>query len=125
MCDIVTRARRTVGTPFRLHGRDVQGLDCIGLVAIAWGVPDVPTGYAMRGGTLARVDDRLHAAGGVRKEKGEAGDVVAAMPGPAQIHLMILTADGFIHADAGLRRVVEVPGAVPWPILATWRKGAN
>ena len=30
---------------------------------------------------------------------------------------------GIIHADAMLRRVVERPGPVPWPVLGRWRQG--
>ena len=36
--------------------------------------------------------------------------------------LAIATDAGIIHADAALRRVVERPGAPPWPIVARWRK---
>ena len=53
--------------------------------------------------------------------RGEAGDVALASSGPGQLHLMILTPGGFVHADAMLRRVVERPGAVPWPLLGWWR----
>jgi hypothetical protein len=34
---------------------------------------------------------------------------------------VILTPGGFVHADAGLRRVVERLGAVPWPVVGCWR----
>ncbi len=51
----------------------------------------------------------------------EAGDVLVVRPGPMQLHVVILTDIGFLHADASLRRVVEVPGQVPWPVLSAWR----
>jgi hypothetical protein len=39
-----------------------------------------------------------------------------------QLHLGVRTADGFVHAHAGLRRVVETPGAPQWPVLGVYRK---
>ena len=53
----------------------------------------------------------------------EAGDVLLMAAGPGQIHLGIRTAGGFVHADAGLRRVVERPGMPPWPLTGVWRMG--
>ena len=50
------------------------------------------------------------------------GDVLLALAGPGQLHLAIWTGDGVIHADAMLRRVVERPGAPPWPVVSVWRK---
>ena len=78
---VVAAARALVGVPFRLHGRDRDGLDCVGLAALA----------------LVR-------------------------PGPLQLHLMIGTGAGFVHAHAGLGRVVETPGLSPWPVLGWWRE---
>lgn len=43
--------------------------------------------------------------------------------GPGQLHLGIRTVGGFVHADAGLRRVVERPGMPPWPLIGVWRMG--
>ena len=34
---VVAAARALVGVPFRLHGRDRDGLDCVGLAALALG----------------------------------------------------------------------------------------
>lgn len=38
-----------------------------------------------------------------------------------QLHLMIGTRDGIVHAHAGLGRVVLTPGPSPWPLLGAWR----
>ena len=51
----------------------------------------------------------------------EPGDVLLVRSGPMQLHAVILTDLGYIHADASLRRVVEVPGRLPWPALSAWR----
>lgn len=102
---------------FRLHGRDLRGLDCVGLAAWAWEVA-VPTGYALRASPTERIARELAAFGFVL---GEApGAVVIVAPGAGQLHLGISTGDGLIHADAIARCVVERAGPLPWPIMASW-----
>ncbi|WP_375402047.1 DUF2163 domain-containing protein [uncultured Sphingomonas sp.] len=114
-----------VGARFRLHGRGAgTGLDCVGLAALAMAAGGrrgpVPTGYALRGGDAGvvrrLVGDGLAAADGER-----AGDLLLFAAGPGQVHLAVRTERGLVHADAGLGRVVERPGAFPWPLLAAWR----
>jgi hypothetical protein len=34
---------------------------------------------------------------------------------------MVHADNGWVHAHAGLRRVVHMPGPSPWPIIALWR----
>jgi hypothetical protein len=123
-------AQDLVGVPWRLHGRDPQhGLDCIGLLAAALGHagPPVllPTGYPLR---LARLDGWLPdpaslgftpAAGPVRP-----GDVLLIQPGPAQFHLAIAAPQppgGWLHAHAGVRRVVHTPDLPPGSRCGHWR----
>ncbi|WP_326525304.1 peptidoglycan endopeptidase [Sphingomonas sp.] len=114
------RALDAVGTRFRLHGRDGDGLDCVGLAGRAWGVA-VPTGYALRGGEVATIA-RVARAAGLRAGAGDRiGDLIVLATGPGQLHLAIRTARGVVHADAALRRVVERPGMPPWPELGRWR----
>jgi hypothetical protein len=48
-------------------------------------------------------------------------DMMLVRPGALHRHLLILVPGGFVHAHAGLRRVVETPGAPPWPVLRIWR----
>ena len=122
MNEAAARARTAVGARFRLHGRDpASGLDCVGLAALALRV-DAPTGYALRGGdepaVAAMLDGLL-----VRVDAALPGDLLLMRAGPGQLHLAIGTDGGFVHADAGLRRVVERPGAPPWPVLGRWRRG--
>lgn len=129
---IVAAAHRLVGVPFRLHGRNsATGLDCIGLaVAVLEGAGHkgldggiVPVAYSVRGGTVERFAAAMHAAGLRRVQKAHPGDLVLAQAGVAQFHLMIFSGDGHIHADAGLGRVVEMPGPSPWPVIAHFRWG--
>ncbi len=119
----VIRARSFLGTPFRLHGRDCQsGVDCVGFVALLYGRSvGVPVDYAMRNSEGARWLIVLDACAGRRTDGAVGvGDILLMQAGPAQYHLGVWTGDGLIHADAGLRRVVETPGQVQWPIIAVW-----
>lgn len=123
-------AREAVGARFRLHGRDpVGGFDCVGLAAFALAGGGfegmVPSGYRLRGGDRERVVALIADLGLKAVVEGRAGDLALALSGPGQMHLAILTESGFVHADAVLRRVVERPGAVPWPMIGCWRFGGK
>lgn len=119
---IVARARKLVGVRFRPQGRSREiGLDCIGLVAAALRVEAPPADYALRGGSAAQLDAGLRAAGLRPVAAARAGDVLVLAAGAGQLHLAIFTGEGLIHADAGLRRIVERPGPAPWPVLGSWR----
>ena len=119
---IVARARALIGTRVRPQGRSVaDGLDCVGLVALAIGARDAPCDYALRGGSLPRLAEELAAAGLAPVASMAAGDVLVLAPGRGQLHLGIFTGAGLVHGDAGLRRVVERPLPLPWPLLGIWR----
>jgi cell wall-associated NlpC family hydrolase len=124
MNDVVLRARSLIGCRFRPQGRDPEiGLDCIGLVVAAFAIPahSIPRDYALRGGSFDRLKSVLgRFFRGVTRTA--SGDVLVFKSGPEQLHLGILTERGFIHADARLRRVVETPGAAPWPVLSAHRR---
>lgn len=83
----------------------------------------MPDGYAMRGGDPRAVSERLDASGLVRAGEAAPGDLLLCASGAGQLHLAIVSETGVIHADAMLRRVVERPGAVPWPVIGVWRMG--
>ncbi len=118
---VVERARALVGTRFRAQGRGADGVDCVGLVAAALVRGDVRADYALRGGDLDALAAELAAAGLCRVPAAAPGDVMVLRAGPGQLHLGVWTGAGLVHADAGLRRVVERPGAPPWPVLSIWR----
>jgi len=121
-------AEALVGAPFRLHGRDpATGLDCIGLFAAAMeqaGRPvSVPTGYALR---VSNPECWIPDPGscGLREARGRhaPGDVVMLQPGPAQLHLAIADRHGgWVHAHAGLRKVVRDTELPAGAILYRWR----
>lgn len=118
----VQRARALLGIPFRLHGRSLaSGLDCVGLVALATGrLDDAPVGYSLRTTRPDRWFALLDTLG-PQVDAAEPGAVLLFRPGPAQLHLGIGTGISLIHADAGLRRVVETPAPFAWPLLGAWR----
>ena len=120
---IVARARKLIEVPFRLHGRDAEtGLDCVGLVALAYArTVGIPTGYALRGGSAESFITMI-AALSLTRRRGppRPGDVLLMQAGPAQFHIGLWTGESLIHADATLRRVVEMPGPLPWPVIGAW-----
>jgi hypothetical protein len=128
--EIAARARNLVGLRFRPQGRDpLLGLDCVGVAAAAAGVPAerLPADYDLRGQHLARIEHELCDLGcrPVPREQAEAGDVIVCEVAAAQFHLLLSTGGGFVHADAGLRMVVERPLPFPWPVVGVWRPGGE
>ena len=121
--DIIVRARALIGTRFRLHGRDpATGLDCVGLVSIGYRVTaSVPTGYPLRGGDAASYAALIDGFAQRRTGTPQAADALLISMGPQQYHLGIWTGTSLIHAHAGLRRVVETPGAITDPFFAIWQ----
>ncbi len=122
--EIVAAARGCVGARFRLHGRSIAGgLDCVGVVARAYRLVAPPAGYALRGGDPDRIVAAIVAQGFRGTPVAHPGALLLLAAGPFQHHLAVTTERGFVHADAGLRRVVETPGAPRWPVIGRWRKG--
>lgn len=124
--DVIRRARALIGVRFRPQGRSAEaGLDCIGVVAVAFGLTGIRSDYRLRASDAEELN-RGFAEGGfmpIAATDAGAGDVLVVQAGFRQLHVVILTPDGYLHGDAGLRRVVEVPGAVAWPVVAAWRAG--
>lgn len=122
--EIVASARRCVGTRFRPQGRDPDtGLDCVGVAAVALGATLPPASYAQRSREIRSYAVLADELGLQEVFLGEArpGDLVIYAPGPGQLHTVIITPGGYVHADARLRKVVETPGTPPWPVVAAWR----
>jgi hypothetical protein len=121
-----------VGTRFRLHGRDpATGLDCVGLLAASLAAigrgAALPTRYALRNSDIASALAFAPAAG-LADTSGtiRPGDVVLALSGPLQHHVLIAGPDRtFVHAHAGLRRVVVTPGPLAWPVVRHWRLASD
>lgn len=127
--ELAHAAEGFVGASFRLHGRDPErGLDCVGLALAALeaiGLRVRVPAYRLRmrdiGGLVATASDAglVEASGPVRP-----GDVLLVRLGPAQHHLAIAASGGgFVHAHAGLGRVVLTPAPLPWAEERRWRLG--
>jgi cell wall-associated NlpC family hydrolase len=125
---LAREAEALVGSPFRLHGRDpATGLDCLGLLSAAMaraGRPiTLPTGYPLRIIQLgAWMPDP--ASCGLRPARGRfaPGDVVLLQPGSVQFHLAIADPNlGWVHAHAGLRKVVRDAALPSGVIIHHWR----
>lgn len=117
------KASALIGTRFRAQGRGPGGLDCLGL---AIEVFDIPADAARRDYRL-RGDHRAEILSGLdrhfRKVRAaRIGDLLLFEAAPDQLHFAVLSKDGFIHADAALKRVVETPGAAPWPLAGAFRR---
>jgi cell wall-associated NlpC family hydrolase len=122
--DIAKAARLCVGVRFRPQGRDPShGLDCVGLAGVAFARSALPQDYALRGGDDVAITAKISAVGlgRIGVDDAREGDLLLLETGARQFHLAVLTDRGFVHADAGLRRVVETPGRPRWPVLAAWR----
>jgi cell wall-associated NlpC family hydrolase len=123
---VVAAARGCVGTRFRAQGRmPGLGLDCVGVVlvaAAAAGVTGViPPAYSLGGDHEAGAVRLLAASGCTEVVVPLPGDILVLAPAARRRHLAVMTPAGFVHADAGLGRVVEAPLAAGWAIVGAWR----
>lgn len=126
--ECVRRAQGLVGTRFRPQGRSAErGLDCIGLVVVAFDLPErlIRRDYGLRGGSAAELHRALRTWFEPVAADDACGDVWVVRPRLGQLHLLMLVRDGFVHGDAGLGRIVAVPGRPPGPALSRWRRKAE
>jgi lipoprotein Spr len=118
----VAAARALIGAPFRLQGRDADGVDCIGLIAVVHGLQvEAPRSYALRGTPSDQAMEGLDRHFIRRLAVApQVADILLLQPGLDQLHLGLWTGTGLVHAHAGLRRVVETPGLPAFPLLGIW-----
>ncbi|MGB3738519.1 MAG: peptidoglycan endopeptidase [Pontixanthobacter sp.] len=126
---VAEAARALVGAPFKLYGRSHDtGIDCVGvalhaLAAVGLPIPKLPP-YRLRNRDPATLIERVAPNGLLRDAPGPvvAGDIVVVRPGPGQAHCMVAVPyAAFVHAHAGLGRVVLMPAPGPWPIATIFR----
>ncbi|HWU03539.1 MAG TPA: peptidoglycan endopeptidase [Novosphingobium sp.] len=126
--DKVARAAlEVVGVRFRLRGRDpATGLDCVGVVAAALAGNGcrlaLPIDYAMRAQDTGRAAPFADALGCVAAHgDAQPGDILLLHVGPGQHHFAVAVDGGFVHAHAGLRRVVLAPAMPAGAVIGHWR----
>ena len=123
------RARALAGTRFRAQGRDAAtGLDCAGLIIATFGLRanDYRHDYRLRGEHRAElVAAMARDFWRVPRTQSRAGDVLMLGVARDLLHLAVKTSAGFVHADAGLGKVVETPGSPKWKVLAAYRRRAR
>ncbi|RYD83943.1 MAG: hypothetical protein EOP61_40760 [Sphingomonadales bacterium] len=129
---LAAAAQALVGSRFRLHGRDpATGLDCVGVLAAALGAigreAPLPVAYHLRSRAIPNLAGVAQQCGLVPVESAaETGDVLLARVGKCQFHLVIAAHGGnFIHAHAGLKRVVIGPLGDDWRVTCHWRLSAE
>ena len=123
--DYAARAQALVGRRFRAQGRGEDGLDCVGVVLATFDLAAdlARQNYPLRGNHLPELRHALSCHfRRVSKAELRAGDVMLLCAGPDQFHLAVRTDQGFVHAHAAIRRVVETPGEPQWPLLGVYRK---
>lgn len=126
--DLAAAAASLEGVPFRLNGRDRHyGTDCIGLLELALKAcgQDVtlPSGYSLRQtDPLAWLPDPQSCGFAPARLPALPGDVVLIRLGHSHTHLAIAgIGASWIHAHAGLRRVVVSPDLPDGTIIGHWR----
>ncbi len=122
-------ARALVGVRYRLHGRcAAHGLDCVGLVALAYRQSGLcfappPVDYRLRHDDPAIIQAALTDAGfdDVGSDAPTAGDIIIQRWPMRGLHMAVATPAGIVHAHAGLRRIVETPGYPADHVVGLWR----
>jgi murein DD-endopeptidase / murein LD-carboxypeptidase len=123
--DYAERARALVGVRFRPQGRGSDGLDCVGVVVETFALDrlGVRQNYSLRGDHREEIEARLREDfRRVPLRQMQPGDVMLMSLGRQQMHLGVRTDAGFVHAHAGIRRVIETPGVPEWPLVAAYRR---
>ena len=123
------RARKLVGTRFRVQGRDSRtGLDCAGLAITTFRLPPAQfrSDYRLRGDHRQELDNALERDfRRVPRTQSRPGDLLMLAVARDQLHLAIKTDAGFVHADARHGKVVETPGDPRWKTVAVYRRRAR
>ena len=123
--DYEGRALALVGTRFRPQGRGEGALDCLGLMLAVYGIPAgaVRRDYRLRGDYGAEIATGITTH--FRKIAAKAvlaGDALLFKVADNQFHFAVRTTRGCVHADAGIGRVVEMPGLPTWALVGAYRR---
>ena len=99
-----------------------MGLVIASLQAIGMQPADV-VGYGIRNRSIAALLPAIVQSGfDPATSLALVGDLMMVRPGPGQHHLIISGGrDGFVHAHAGLCKIIHSPGPLPWPVEGHFR----
>ncbi|MFA5662406.1 C40 family peptidase [Castellaniella sp.] len=128
--EIVAEARTWIGTPWRHHGRNRAGIDCVGLgvvVASRLGITDYDSLDYGRKPVPGLVDHIRLVADEIPIDSAMPGDFFLIRDQGYPFHVAFVSekhgVKHIIHAHARRRKVVEEPFAHEWPglIMSAWR----
>ena len=88
---------------------------------------ELPNFYPQRMRALPELGEAASAAGlALCTGRALPGDVVLVRIGPCQFHLAVAVGGGeFVHANAGLKRVVRSCLPIAWHVIQHWRLAAK
>lgn len=129
---IVDAARGWIGTPFSHCGRSRHGIDCVGLIVVAYREAGLQIRDRTNYGWIGRPDELrtavCEAFSRIDVDNADAGDIFTMRIGDLEQHVAIYTGAGtIIHVYAsanGMRgAVTEHAITVPWHnrITGCWR----
>lgn len=107
---IVAEARKYIGVPFMHKGRDITGIDCVGLIYMAFykfiQIPD-PRGYSKHVTSFQSFMIIREYADRISRQDAGPGDIVIMCTHGNSAHYGLLADDTIIYADRIAGKVIE------------------
>lgn len=122
--DIVDEARTWIGVPWRHHGRNRAGIDCVGLGVVVARALDITQYDSLDYGRQPKpglIDHLRRVACEIPVSDIEPGDFIVIEDTAYPYHLAFVSekhgVPHIIHAHARRRKVIEEPYIHDWPAL--------
>lgn len=111
MLEPFERARQLLGSPFRPQGRSpVTGLDCVGVVILAFALRDVDRpSYRFAGWSWRKIEHEIGTWFTLSSPNSRQRNRLVVFDFGRSFHFGVTGDRSFVHADLRLRRVVEQP----------------
>lgn len=108
--EIVNWARSFIGVPFVHRGRSLSGVDCVGLLYVAYkpilDIPE-PKDYDRVITSVRSFMEIREYADRIPQDEAGPGDIVLMSSGGHSTHYGLIAGNTVIHADKSVGRVVE------------------